>query len=680
MSVATYISQGTFRASNNALSGVTWGTHQAGDMGLLVVTTANQAIATPSGWTLIGAVGTGTGGVAGGVMVRAYYRFAASGAEPAVAVADSGSFTAAQIFVYRGVNVSQPIHAFATGTQAATTSIALPTLTTTRDGCEVVSIIALDADANDTSNVDGWTNGDLVGLTELVDRTVNTAVGGGFAVATGYKETAGAIGSTTATGDAATAMAYLVIALTPDVDMQGEGAYANCWATGSLETGVSLAATADVTVSATAPAPTLTVVVPITIYANLGASVVVGPGGDGTAALDTSITLASATPAGSGSASGSLDARTGFLADVAASVLAVGLLVSSLPLAASVAVDATGSGTLEAPTLMAAEALISAPFAEGWLETGIHFAADAPVVATASSPFLWEATEFGSYAAIDAWATGGLSTAIEMAGAATAAADATGTLETGVALAGELAVTMTVAADLEASSTLAASVPVTVTVAAPLESAITFAATPSVTSGASATIRTGLSLAANAPVTVTAVGDIEAPITLAANAPVVVSVTGYVGTRMPSAVQIATSDYIVRVPAQPAVVHIPPEMWLLRVPKQYQPMPFEVPTARPTPLLTALVSVRATVAGDLQTWRPLRASVPVTVTATLADPTLGGSATVTVTAVLDSLPLAADVAVTVTAEGDLLTGSAAGLLVEDGDALLLEDGDTMNEE
>src|SRR5687767_13908393 len=92
---------GEMEADTAALS-VDWPPHLTGDIGILLVQSANEPVATPTDWTAIESQGSGTGGSAGSVAIQAFWKRAASAAEAAVTVADAGNHTIAAIWTVAG--------------------------------------------------------------------------------------------------------------------------------------------------------------------------------------------------------------------------------------------------------------------------------------------------------------------------------------------------------------------------------------------------------------------------------------------------------------------------------------------------------------------------------------------------------------------------------------------------
>jgi regulation of enolase protein 1 (concanavalin A-like superfamily) len=249
----------TYQAAGSAVSGTgaitpTWPTHQSGDVALLVVESANQAISlsTAAGFVEVTNSPQGTGTAAGTAATRlaVYWKRAASSAEANPTVADSGDHQIARIITFRGVVASGNPWDVTAGNVAssASTSVSIPGATTTVANTLVAAIVAR---ANDSSSAQasGWTNSNLTSLTERVDGGTTSGNGGGFAVATGVKATAGAYGTTTATLSTSSVQGRMSIAL------KSSGGTGNNPPTVSITSpanGATFTAPASVTINATA--------------------------------------------------------------------------------------------------------------------------------------------------------------------------------------------------------------------------------------------------------------------------------------------------------------------------------------------------------------------------------------------------------------------------------------------
>ena len=198
----TFVNKSAFASGTAALTVGAVASVVVDDLILLFVESANQAIATPTGFTQVTSspVSTGTAGAAGGVRLAVFYRFA-TGADATTSVADTGDHTTAIKMAFRGVNKTTPFDATpTTGIKTpASTSSSFPTITTATANALIVLASGLDLDAASTTTTGTPTNANLTNLTERHDETVTAGAGGGLVVITGLKNTAGATGATTAT-------------------------------------------------------------------------------------------------------------------------------------------------------------------------------------------------------------------------------------------------------------------------------------------------------------------------------------------------------------------------------------------------------------------------------------------------------------------------------------------------
>lgn len=213
----SFVAKSAFASGTAGLTvGAVTGT-AANDLILLFVESANQAITTPTGYTIVtGAqASAGTAAAAGGMRLNVFYRWA-TGADATVAVTDTGDHTTAIKVVYRGVSTSTPFDATpVVGTKTtASTSSSYPGITTVTNSAWVVYASALDLDAASTATTSAQANAALTGITERHDQTVASGFGGGIVVTDGVKATAGASGNLTATVTS-TQQVYVTLALRP---------------------------------------------------------------------------------------------------------------------------------------------------------------------------------------------------------------------------------------------------------------------------------------------------------------------------------------------------------------------------------------------------------------------------------------------------------------------------------
>lgn len=184
---------------------------QKDDLMFLAVETANEAVSTPSGWTLLStAQGTGTAGGVGSTRLTIFYKFIDPLVDTSVTISDSGDHQFVAQFIYRGVDKTTPINVVTGSTvPSPVTSFSFPSLTTTVDNCTVVSVITNGIDNTSTTTTSFPTG------TQIIDENRNLATGGGVAVAQVVTTTAGVITGITGTLASASAQALISFALTP---------------------------------------------------------------------------------------------------------------------------------------------------------------------------------------------------------------------------------------------------------------------------------------------------------------------------------------------------------------------------------------------------------------------------------------------------------------------------------
>lgn len=118
---------------------------------------ATNALTPPSGWTLITSQETTNLGI------YAYYKFASGeGASYTWTIGGTASSWGAGIQCYRGVDPANPINTSATSTATTTADIAFPSITTTKDACQIVVARAALRNTG-TPTGTGMTSADAVG-------------------------------------------------------------------------------------------------------------------------------------------------------------------------------------------------------------------------------------------------------------------------------------------------------------------------------------------------------------------------------------------------------------------------------------------------------------------------------------------------------------------------------------
>lgn len=217
MALPTWVGSGALVVGTNAVTPALPASLQVGDrLYLCGRTNSGQAmtIPTPNGgtWTEIAdsPQDESTSGLRATVFESVY-----NGTQGDPTTNDSGTINMARIIAIRG---GGGINVTAGGVQTATTSASAPGDTTTVDDCLIIIISTCDRDASSTTNASGVTNADLANLTERIDEITASGAGGGHAIFTGEKATAGAFGATTWTQAASGGLAHIVIAVAPNND------------------------------------------------------------------------------------------------------------------------------------------------------------------------------------------------------------------------------------------------------------------------------------------------------------------------------------------------------------------------------------------------------------------------------------------------------------------------------
>lgn len=211
----TYIGKSTVLASSAAGTiNFTSSGRVSGDKLFIAVATANEAIATPTGFTQTASSPQfrGTAALAGGIRLAVFEK-TSDGAETTVSIADSGNHQyAVGIVVRKASGSSLSIDATAGNNVAAATSCTFGGVTTTTDDCMVLTFVGTDRDSAGPS-FSAEANASLTGLSERHDAGTTTGVGSGIAIYTGEKWTSGATGNTTATQAASAAYCWITIAV-----------------------------------------------------------------------------------------------------------------------------------------------------------------------------------------------------------------------------------------------------------------------------------------------------------------------------------------------------------------------------------------------------------------------------------------------------------------------------------
>lgn len=223
MALPTYQATGTVVESASNDVTVDWPAHQADDIGLLIVEhgplikNSQPRLTTDAGFRPIpwGHVKSGNGTSAARTSLTVFWCRATSGSMPSPVVRMVEDHVRAVIITIRGCSATGvPWDIGNNGVQDTDqTAISIPGFTTTQADCLVVAVVA---SAGSGRSISGAANADLGSVTERVDSssTIGDKDGSHFAVITGTKAVAGAVGATTATYNSLKRHVTFSIALT----------------------------------------------------------------------------------------------------------------------------------------------------------------------------------------------------------------------------------------------------------------------------------------------------------------------------------------------------------------------------------------------------------------------------------------------------------------------------------
>jgi hypothetical protein len=219
MAVPTYVAAGSTAAGTTGdVTALLPGTAVAGDLLVLYVETANEAVDTPSGWEEVDSSPQGTGVAADLVATRlsVFTRYMQAGDTGVTVVAGSPArdHTIARVSAFRGVgSISVQTGDVAS---AATTSCVWPAVTTP----SIDHLIVLLATNGTDSATGQWTtpsNANLTGIASSSNTGNTNGNGGGIGVFYGTKATAGSTGTSSSTLVTASVQGRIVLALTETV-------------------------------------------------------------------------------------------------------------------------------------------------------------------------------------------------------------------------------------------------------------------------------------------------------------------------------------------------------------------------------------------------------------------------------------------------------------------------------
>ncbi len=224
MALPVYQATGTQAQSNGGAATCAWPTHQADDIGLLIVQTANSPVTLGGSgagdWTEIAdsPQGTGAENVATSTRLTVYWARATGSSQADVTITADNNVVVGGITTFRGVITSgDPWDVTAGDVESATdtANVAIPGDTTTVIDCLVAAIFAHGIDdSSDSINTDE-ANSDLANLTQRTEYQTPVGKGGGLWIGTGEKATTGAYGTTTITIASNHTQGRICVALKP---------------------------------------------------------------------------------------------------------------------------------------------------------------------------------------------------------------------------------------------------------------------------------------------------------------------------------------------------------------------------------------------------------------------------------------------------------------------------------
>jgi hypothetical protein len=188
-----------------------------GDLILIFLGSANQTFTPVSGYLEVpdSPQGLGQAGTGNAVRLTIFYKFS-DGTETTYVTGDSGNHNLVSSFIISGVDRVNPFNVTAGDTNAASTDITCPAVTTSVPECLIINAINTDRDANTVgSYFTSPSNANLANITIQVNKTSNVQQGGGFGIISGEKATAGSTGTTAVTQGASEETARITLALAP---------------------------------------------------------------------------------------------------------------------------------------------------------------------------------------------------------------------------------------------------------------------------------------------------------------------------------------------------------------------------------------------------------------------------------------------------------------------------------
>ena len=194
-----------------------------GDLLIAQFASANETIPSVTGtWTELpgSPVGVGTAGSTLASRVTLYYKwFSPEDVVTGCHCGDAGNHYAGHIAAFRGVDKTDPFDStslVSSTVAGATTAVTLPSITTQTDGALVVYFVNGDVDTGSDISGGAWTHGGLSSFTKGANWSTASGNGSNVMYAYGVDDSAGAIGTGSATLSSAAVQAIAAIVLKPD--------------------------------------------------------------------------------------------------------------------------------------------------------------------------------------------------------------------------------------------------------------------------------------------------------------------------------------------------------------------------------------------------------------------------------------------------------------------------------
>lgn len=192
----TVVGVGSLSFGTGSVS-VAWAPHAIDDIGLLQVECDDaDTVATPSGWTMVGAPLVNA---TAGTQLVVFWKRATSDAMPNVSISDVGDHVNARLSIIRFLSTdADPVDIYDTRalTSGSSATCTAPGGTTTEDNCLVCLVFASPTDQSADDAFHLPVNADLFELRFIESNATTSGGGGGLGFAAGIKLEAGAFGDT----------------------------------------------------------------------------------------------------------------------------------------------------------------------------------------------------------------------------------------------------------------------------------------------------------------------------------------------------------------------------------------------------------------------------------------------------------------------------------------------------